>query len=96
METIVSIYKTFLEWLFSQLSAPDIYIQFSILALAFILSCFLYRFLENAFTRALDHLPLPDRLKGTVRNLKRLLIPATTVLLLFPLQVLSGAGRYPF
>ena len=96
METIVSIYKTFLEWSLSQLSAPDIYIQFSILALAFIFSWFLFRFLENAFTRALDHLPLPDRLKGTVRNLKRLLIPATTVLLLFPLQVLSGQGVIPF
>ncbi len=96
METILSIYQTFLEWLISQLSAPGVYIQFSVLALAFLLSWFLYRLLQDTFTRTLDRLPLPDRLKGTVRNLKRLLIPATTILLLFPLQVLSGQGVIAF
>ena len=96
METIISIYQTFFEWSVTQLSTADIYIQFSILALAFVFSWFLFRLLKGALNQGLDRLPIPERLKEALRNLQRLLIPATTALLIFPLQVLSSQGVVPF
>ncbi|MGC6456198.1 MAG: mechanosensitive ion channel family protein [Coraliomargaritaceae bacterium] len=96
METILGIYRTFLEWLITQLSTPDIYIQFLLLALAFLISSFLYRIARRALSQGLERLPFPLRLKETLLSLQHLLIPASTILLLFPFQVLAAQDLIRF
>ncbi len=92
MEKLTAIYQNFLDWLASQLSAPGIYIQLALLAAAFLLSWFVFRLVRGAMGRGIDRLPVPEGLKQALRNLDGLFIPALTVLLLFPVQVLSGQG----
>ncbi|PDH31497.1 MAG: mechanosensitive ion channel protein [Puniceicoccaceae bacterium MED-G30] len=92
MEKIVAIFQTFFVWLYSQLSAPDIYIQLALLVVAFVVAWSLYRLFHKVLAQSIERLPFPERFKQALHNLQSLLILALTILLLFPIQVLSAQG----
>ena len=92
MDKIVAIFQTFFDWLYSQLSAPDIYIQLALLVVAFVVAWSLYRLFHKVLAQSIERLPFPERFKQALHNLQSLLILALTILLLFPIQVLSAQG----
>jgi small-conductance mechanosensitive channel len=92
MDKIVAIFQTFFVWLYSQLSAPDIYIQLALLVVAFVVAWSLYRLFHKVLAQSIERLPFPERFKQALHNLQSLLILALTILLLFPIQVLSAQG----
>ena len=92
MDKIVAIFQTFFVWLYSQLSAPDIYIQLALLVVAFLVAWSLYRLFHKVLAQSIERLPFPERFKQALHNLQSLLILALTILLLFPIQVLSAQG----
>tara|TARA_A100001015_G_scaffold79009_1_gene87671 strand:- start:87 stop:1364 length:1278 start_codon:yes stop_codon:yes gene_type:complete len=92
MDKIVAIFQTFFVWLYSQLSAPDIYIQLALLVVAFVVAWSLYRLFHKVLAQSIERLPFPERFKLALHNLQSLLILALTILLLFPIQVLSAQG----
>jgi small-conductance mechanosensitive channel len=86
------VWDSFIAWFGDYILTANTLYQTLIIVWAFIFGAVLYRFLRKPLTEAIDHSELPIRVKRTLNNLKRLIVPLATLIFLFLGTLVAASG----
>lgn len=74
-------------WLTDHFWTPATFIQIMIIAISFLFAAIFYRLIRKRIAGAIDKAEIPIRVKRTLTNLQRLILPLTTLVLIFLLTM---------
>ena len=85
------IYANGQTWFLENVWTLDMAYQGAIVAAAFVIATLLYPILRLPFAKRVENLEAPATMKRIARNLVRLILPATTLLLIFIADIVAGS-----